>query len=155
MDERARQAYLQSQVMNASPQKLQWMLIDGALRYATQAEAAWNAGDTEQASQSLDRARQIVAQILSAIQVEVDDVARQVMGLYVWLFRTLAEAQLLRDSERLAEVIQILRMERETWQQVCEQMSGSNTEASPTTAPPPLTFEGGSAVESQGISFEA
>ena len=41
------------------------------------------------------------------------------------LLRSLAEAQLRHDEKKLGEVIEVLKVERETWRQVCEQVPDS------------------------------
>ena len=40
----------------------------------------------------------------------------------MFLFKTLAEAQLLRDQVKVSDAISVLEIEQETWRDVCKQM---------------------------------
>ena len=42
-------------------------------------------------------------------------------AVYAFIFRRLVEAGYRRDEGKLADAIRLLEMERETWQQVCQQ----------------------------------
>lgn len=126
-------AYLETQVMTAPPQKLKLMLIDAALRFARKTIDDWSAQQEEAAFDSLRRARAIVAELLAGVDRSAADkeLARQVTGMYVFLFRTLSEAQAERSEKKVRDVIGVLEIERETWQAVCEQ---HDRETAPRTA---------------------
>jgi flagellar secretion chaperone FliS len=116
----ARSAYLEMQVLTAPPQKLRLMLIDGALRYARQAHEGLTSGEVEGASTALSRARDFVSELLVTIRPEPQLLNQNVQNLYAYVFREIAEAQLLASPERLANAIRVLEEEQVTWQQVCE-----------------------------------
>jgi flagellar protein FliS len=120
--EHSSQQYLESQVMTATPQKLRLLLIEGAIRYAHQTLELWEVGQQEQAIMALIRCRAIVGELLSGIQIEQSDLTRKVAAVYLYLFRSLTEAQLKRDQQRVQDTINVLEVERETWRLVCEQM---------------------------------
>jgi flagellar secretion chaperone FliS len=122
MDLSAREAYLSTQILTATPQRLRLMLIEGAIRNARAAQAAWQAGNTAQGSEAIAHCRGIVSELIAGIQPEQTDVARQILGVYLFLFSTLVEAQLARDGGRLNDVLRVLDEERQTWQALCEQM---------------------------------
>jgi len=42
-----------------------------------------------------------------------------VLGIYLFLFQELTEAQLRRDASRMDGVIRVLEEERTTWQELC------------------------------------
>jgi len=113
-------AYLETEVLTATPQKLQLMMISGAIRFAHQAQRLGENGDTEQAWESLLRCRGIVTQILCGIKTQNQPLLRQVAGIYLYLFRDLTNIQLTGEYHRLAEIIPVLEEERETWRQLCE-----------------------------------
>ena len=123
MDNRARQ-YLEAQVMTATPQKLRLMLIEGAIRFARQTIQQWAVNQNEEALESLIRCRSIVSELLAGVRTEESDLTRQVASVYVFLFRTLTEAQLRRDRQKVEEVIRVLEVECETWRLVCEKLPG-------------------------------
>jgi flagellar protein FliS len=116
----ARSAYLETQVITAAPQKLRLMLIEGCMRFARQAGEALAAGSLEQFSESMDRARDIVTELISGIRPEPLPTNETARALYAFIFKSLAEAQLLKDPRKIEDAIRVLQEERETWLLVCE-----------------------------------
>lgn len=120
--ESARDEYLVTQVMTATPQKLQLMLIDAAIRSARQAQDHWQHERDEEAGECLLKSQQIVTQLIAGLDSSKQpELVRQVAGIYMFIFRALVFAHLRHDVEQLNEALQILESERETWKQVCEQ----------------------------------
>lgn len=117
-----RNSYLESQVLTATPQKLRLMLIEAALGAARQALNYWNENLDPQATLALIRCREIVSELLAAVKPDDSELTRIVAGIYLFLFKTLAEAQLHRDPAKVDQAIMVLEIERETWREVCEQM---------------------------------
>jgi flagellar protein FliS len=120
----ARDHYLFTDVKTATPQKLQLLLIEGALRLANRAGQFWQQGRNDLALQSLLDAQAIVAQMLAVIDHEAGgDVAKRVSALYEFIYRSLVKAGHRRDEKGLADAIRILEIERETWRQLCEKLA--------------------------------
>jgi flagellar protein FliS len=117
-----REAYLETQIATATPQKLRLMLIDGGIRFARLGQIALQENRADDAFEHIARCRAIVSELIAGIRVAQSDLTRQVAAVYGFLFRLLTEAQGLQDTERLAQVIRVLEEERETWAAVCEQM---------------------------------
>ncbi len=46
--------------------------------------------------------------------------SKQIIDLYAFMFRHLVEAHQTHDTKKLNEVIHLLEIECETWQQLCE-----------------------------------
>jgi flagellar protein FliS len=115
-------AYFDTQVATATPQKLRLMLIEGAIRFARGTQSAWQQGDADSGLESLIRCRDIIGELIAGIQAESSPLAKQVLGIYLYLFTTLTQAQLTHDQNQLAAVIRVLEEERETWQTICEQL---------------------------------
>ena len=116
----ARSAYLETQVLTAAPQKLRLMLIDGCIRFARQAREAQSAGNSEQFSTSLDRARDIVTELISGIRPDGAQLTESARALYAFIFKSLAEAQLFKDAQKIDDALRVLEEERQTWLAVCE-----------------------------------
>jgi flagellar protein FliS len=116
-------AYLQTQVLTASPQRLRLMLIEAALRDVDLTARLWDQQQPEQALESLIRCRGIISELIAGIRQGESPLAQKVLGLYLFLFQALTEAQLSRDRTKLAIVRRILSSERDTWQQVCQQLA--------------------------------
>ncbi len=117
-----RSSYLESQVLTATPQKLRLMLIEAALSAARQALNYWDKKLDAQATLALIRCREIVSELLAAVKPDDSELTRNVAGIYLFLFKTLAEAQLHRDPAKVDQAIKVLEIERETWREVCAQM---------------------------------
>ena len=117
-----RSSYLESQVLTATPQKLRLMLIEAALGAARQALNCWQEERDTSANIALIRCREIVSELLAAIKPDQSELTRSVAGIYLFLFKSLAEAQLHRDPAKVDEAIHVLEIERDTWRLVCEQM---------------------------------
>ncbi len=163
MDAAAREQYLVTQVMTAPPQKLQLMLIEGAIRFARQALELWREDRDEEAGDAILRSQEIVTQLLAGLDRERDpELVRKVAGVYLFIFRSLVSAHVRRDEEKLNNALRILESERETWQAVCQQLTETDVSAEKPSAPrhatppPPATLEGGFDGISEGFtSFEA
>lgn len=119
-------SYLESKVLTAPPQRLQLMLIEGAIRCARQAEEAIRAGDRVAASASLLRTIDIVGELLAAARAQKSDLNKKVADVYWFLFRRVTEAKINFDAAALAESLRLLEYERETWQLVCDKLSSDN-----------------------------
>lgn len=116
----ARAAYLETQVLTAAPQKLRLMLIEGCMRFARQAREAQASGNAEQFSTSLERARDIVTELIAGIRPDQDTLSWTARALYAFIFKSLAEAQLLGEAHKIDVALRVLEEERQTWLQVCE-----------------------------------
>lgn len=118
----ARLTYLETQLLTATPQRLRLMLIEGALQFAHLTLQQWEAGNNEEAYESLLRCRGIVSELMSAVRPDGSDVAKRVLAVYLFIFQALTEAQVRRDARKLGDAIQILEIERDTWRELCEKM---------------------------------
>jgi flagellar protein FliS len=116
----ARSAYLETQVLTAAPQKLRLMLIDAAIRFARQASDAHAAGDGAQFCNSLERTRDIITELISGIRPEDTELTQATRALYAFIFRSLSEAQLHKDPQKIDDALRVLDQERQTWVAVCE-----------------------------------
>lgn len=114
--------YLETEVLTATPQKLQLMMINGALRFAFQAKQMREQQEPELAWEKLLRCREIVAQILCSIKPDGSDLMRNVAGIYLFLFQELTDIHSQDAYARLDGVISVLNEERQTWEELCHQM---------------------------------
>ena len=121
MNPSAREAYVETQILTATPQRLRLMLIEGALRRARAAHAAWQAGNVPAGLEAIGHCRDIITELIAGIQPEQTPVAKQVLGIYMFLYSTVVESQFSRDEGRLTDIIRVLDEERQTWQEVCQQ----------------------------------
>jgi flagellar secretion chaperone FliS len=144
MTTHARDEYLVTEVSTAPPQKLQLLLIEGAIRFALQAKECWRAQRDAEAAAAILRCQEIITEILATIKPEVDrQLAGRVAAIYAYLLRTLVAADRGRDEKQLDQALALLEIERETWQLLCQQL-GTQAAAKPhfqLPAPGGLCFE--------------
>ncbi|HEX4000453.1 MAG TPA: flagellar export chaperone FliS [Pirellulales bacterium] len=119
----ANDEYLSTEVLTASPQKLQLMLIDAAIRSASRAQSLWTGERTEAVSRSVIYCQAIVAQLIAGLVPNHESpLVQRILAVYEFVHRTLVTVQRRRDRSGLADVLAVLEIERETWRQVCEQL---------------------------------
>jgi len=124
MSETLAESYLVNQVLSATPEKLQLILVEAAISAAERAKSYWQAKEDEKACESLVRAQEIVGELLAGLNHNVDPpLVRRVAGVYAFVLRRLVEASLQRDPKGIDDAVRVLRIERETWQQVCQKMA--------------------------------
>ena len=135
MQTSAHENYLVTQVLTAPPQKLQLMLIEAAIRAARLARQKWQGGENEAGSEPLIRAQEIVSTLIAGLNREVaPELVQRVASVYLFVYRSLIEANLRHDEKKLDDAIRVLEEERKTWQEVCatigaERDSGLSLEA--------------------------
>lgn len=108
--------YLENQVLTASPHRLHLMVVDGAIRFARQGEAALHEDRWEAAGHALGRSRRCVSELISGLKLEHSPaVAERLKSLFVFVYQRLTLAELQRDPQKINDAIQILELHRETW----------------------------------------
>lgn len=109
--------------MTASPQQLQTMLFDGAIRFCEQARAAMEAKDVAATYDRLIRVQKIVLELSTSLKVEVaPDLCAKLASLYNYIYRLLIDANLKKDMAKLDEALNLLRYQRETWLMALESL---------------------------------
>ncbi len=130
MESSARDGYLATEVLTAPPQKLQLMMIEGAIRFAAGTRQLWSQQRDHEACESLLRAQETVGQLLASIDREAEpQLTGRAAAVYMFIFRCLLDASLQRDQKKLDDAVRVLEVERETWRQVCEKLGMQNEAA--------------------------
>ena len=164
MPSSVRDSYLETEVMTATPQKLQYMLLDAAILAIQKTKQLWAADRDGEACETLIRAQQIMSELLCGLNREVDtDLAKKVAAIYLFVFRSLMGANVRKDVQKLDGALGVLEIERETWRRVCEELGGPKSQnASPhppaPVNPPVADFSSGPGMPSDtptGFSIEA
>jgi len=87
--------YLRNAVMTATPEQLQLMLYDGAIRFTKQGIEGIRAGKWEDAFNGFTRAQKIVLELNASLRYDVDAALCQRIGaLYTYIYRRLVDANL-------------------------------------------------------------
>ncbi len=116
-------AYLESQVLTASPERLHLMVVDAAIRFARQGEAALEAENIDVAFRALSSSRSCVSEIMTGINGDLNrDLAEQLRGLFVFVQQNLVRADLRRDPQLIRDALVILEHHRQTWLQLIERL---------------------------------
>lgn len=132
-------AYLRTRVLSATPEELRLMLLDGAIRFAGQAQRGIERGDHEAAFAGFTQCRDIVTELIRSVGPGADpELAERVVGVLTFIFRELVAASAERDAERVARVIDLLAFERETWSLVVERLRAERAGAAPSDAGGPV-----------------
>ena len=154
MQTSAREAYLATQVMTATPQKLHLLLIEGAIRWLSAAQHHWRQNQEEQACEALIRSQEIVSEMLGGVSTGKQEVSRRLAEIYLYVYRTLTEAQLQHEEQKLQDALRVLEIERATWIAVCEKF-GAQHDTAPvaTNLAPPLTIQQN--LPTGGLSIQA
>ena len=149
MSNAVHRSYYEDDIQNATPQRLRLMLIDGAIRFANKALSLWES-DLPAAHLALGRCRNIIIELIASIRgdresceyivdhivrsapldaaarsAEVDNlekISRQMLSVYLVVFRQLDEGQLSGEATKISDAIEILEVERETAKLICEQL---------------------------------
>jgi flagellar protein FliS len=171
MTSSAREKYLATEVLTAPPQKLQLMLVEAAIRFVERARQHWRAKQPEQGTEALVRAEDILGELMAGLKRDIDsDLVGKTAAVYLFVFRSLMEANFRKDEGKLDDALRVLEVERDTWRQVCARLgpmaatakagidTASFREAPSVSAPhaPPLTADPPPAHEySGGFSLDA
>lgn len=109
--------YLRDSVLTATPEQLQLMLYDGAIRFSLQARDAIERKDHETSFEKLTRAQHIVQEMQSGLRYDVNrELCERVASIYNFVYRKLVDASTGRDLGAIDDAVRILRIERDTWQ---------------------------------------
>ncbi len=140
MNPQGAQTYLRTKVLTATPEQIQLMLFDGALRFAEQARPMLEQKNFEQSHSLLNRAEKIVNQLLVSLNKDLaPELCANLAAIYAYIHRKLVDADVSHNIASLNEAIDRLKYQRETWvmllQQLAQQKAG--LEAQKLNAPAP------------------
>jgi flagellar secretion chaperone FliS len=128
--------YLRNAVMTATPEQLQLMLYDGAIRFIRDALEALQSKNWEEVFNGFTRAQNIVLELLAALNYDVDRaLCTQMAGLYNFIYRQLVDAHTHRDLSKAQEALRLLEYQRETWVLLLEKLRGAEVPAATPAAP--------------------
>jgi flagellar protein FliS len=122
--------YLRAKIMSARPEELRMLLLDGAVRFARQAQEGLATKNFEQSYTGITKCRDIVVELMTSIKEEHNpELAKNVKGLYGYIFTELTEANLARSAERMGKIVELLEYERETWAMLMEKFAAERSAA--------------------------
>jgi flagellar protein FliS len=140
MNPNAAQQYLKTRVMTATPEQLQLMLYDGAIRFAEQARLAMIDKHFEHSFQMIGRVQRILTELTCSLKRDVfPELCDRLSGLYTFAYKRLIDANIEHDLNALDEAITLLKYQRETWMMLLEQLGRqkAGTQAASLQMPEP------------------
>lgn len=124
-------SYLRNTILQASPEQLQLMLYDGAIRYSLQGREAILRKDYEATYEKLSRAQKILLEMQAGLRPEVNrELCERLSGLYNFIYRKLVSGSVNHDVSDIDDALKILRMERQTWVILMEKVAAERGDQS-------------------------
>jgi len=118
--------YLRTKVLTATPEQLQLMLFDGALRFGEQAKAAMGEKNYEKSYELIGKVQKIITEFQSSLKHDVNPVlCGKLSALYNYIYRRLIEASVEHKVDAIEEALGLLRYQRETWILLLDQIGKS------------------------------
>ena len=121
--------YQRVQTETASPGQLVVLLYQGCIRFTQRGRTALEAGDTEAARASLLRAQDIVAELMSSLNLEAGELAVNLMRLYEYVHGRLVQANIRRDAMAAAEAENLVRSLLPAWEEAIRQQANAKVPA--------------------------
>ena len=116
-------SYLRTKVLTATPEQLQMMLYDGAIRFCEQARVALGERNWEQSYNLIARVQKIILEMSCSLKHEVaPELCSKLSALYTFAYRKLIDANTEHRIEALDEALEVLRYQRETWGMLMDQL---------------------------------
>ena len=132
------QEYVKNAVLTATPEQLQLMLYDGAIRFTSRGLEALQTKDLEGMFSAFERAQQIVLELSQGLRRDVNpELADRMAAIYDFIYRRLVDANVHRDEVAVADALRLLRYQRETWVLLMEKLQKDAQPPTPAVQPVP------------------
>lgn len=119
-------SYQSVQIGTAGRERLLIMLYEGCIRFLEQGRTAVAAGRREEGHNALLRAQDIIAELMSTLDMEAGgQVARNLYRLYEYYTFLLVDANLHQNVAPIAEVIDHMQQLLDAWHQVIRQSASA------------------------------
>jgi flagellar protein FliS len=111
------QQYVRHDVMMATPMELVVMLYTGCVKRLRLGQIAINKKDYEAANGHLQRAQDIVMELIMGLDLKYD-IAHELLAIYEFVHRQVVDANMAKDASMIDPIVDIMGSLRETWIQV-------------------------------------
>ncbi|HEV2296193.1 MAG TPA: flagellar export chaperone FliS [Tepidisphaeraceae bacterium] len=134
MNANVAQNYLRTKVLTATPEQLQLMLYDGALRFGEQARVALHEKRFEESYRLISKVQKIITELSITLKPDVaPDLCKRLGALYTFVYKKLIEANVGHELAPMDEALSILRYQRETWALLLDQLGKKKAAAAAQT----------------------
>jgi flagellar protein FliS len=121
-------AYFRDTVLSATPEQLQLLLYEGAIRFARQGRDALAKRDLETSCEKLLRAQRIVEQMKNGLRPEVNPtLCEQLASLYDFIYWRLVDANVKHEPALVDDALKILEQQAQTWRILLEKLQKGET----------------------------
>jgi flagellar protein FliS len=107
--------YQKVQVETADKGKLIILLYDGALKFLKFSRLAIEEDDLEGANNNLLRCQDIITELITSLNPEAGEVAKNLFSIYDYLLYLLIQANIKKDQDSIDQVEKMLLELKETW----------------------------------------
>lgn len=139
-------AYKKASVTTQDQASLIIMLYDGAIKFLKQAKMKIKANDIEGIHIALTRAKDIIAELSSSLNMETNGgISQNLRSLYDYIYSKLIDANIRKDDAGLDEVISLLSELREGWNAISDQSQNpvmGSMKKTPVVKNKPLNIQG-------------
>jgi len=108
------QKYQSESILTASPMELVVMLYEGLVKQIKLADIFIEQNSFERANQSLNKAQDIVAELLRSLDFHYS-IANELMKLYDYMLQELMYINLHKDRERIPDLLEIVVTLKDAW----------------------------------------
>lgn len=110
------QQYQQNNIQTASPERLIFMLYEGALKHTKLGRLHIENNNIEKAHNSLTKVQMILEELISALNMDYD-ISYNLLALYEFLDERVQEANTKKDAAPLELVQKFFEELRDTWKE--------------------------------------
>lgn len=103
-------------VNTATPEELTLMLYNGAVKFANQAIIAIEKKDYYSANKAIQKTKDIIREFQLTLNMDYD-ISHELYATYDYMHRRLTEANMKKDIEIMNEILEYLRLFRDTWKE--------------------------------------
>ena len=121
----AKQAYTESSVLTAPPERLVVMLYDGPIRFLSQSAIAMRGGNLAVSNERLRRAEAIIDELNVSLDMSHGELPGQLRAIYLFCKRHLNESLLTGDADGVDAVVRLLSELRGSWAAVAQRAAAA------------------------------
>lgn len=111
----AHNIYKNNSVNCASKEQLLLMLVDGAVKFAKRGKLGIEEKNIKMAHESLVRVQDIFTELMVTLDPSAGEWTTEILEIYKFINRTLAEANMKKDIKKVDEAIEIIVEVRDMW----------------------------------------
>lgn len=110
--------YKEVEIETSSGLKLVVMLYAGAIKFLNIAREAIFSKKLDVANNNIIKAQDIITELMTSLNFEAGEIAHNLYSLYIYMNRRLLEANLEKNPEIINEVIKLLTILKEAWEEI-------------------------------------